>query len=175
MDCHLFTARGSEPHARRRGPGRHGPCDEGAAAVEFALVVPMLVMLVFGIITFGFAFAQLQSLNNASRQMARVGVVGQNTCGTMLSQASAADTIGLRYPLTVQVVRAGTSVCTLTVDSTGTATAGDTSAVACPSTTASTTSSLTVTTSAPVRIQVPLIGSWDRILTGKGVFQCEIT
>src|SRR4051812_50165187 len=49
---------------------------EGAAAVEFALVVSLLFVLLFGIMEFGLAFFQLQSLRSATREGARAAAVG---------------------------------------------------------------------------------------------------
>ena len=51
----------------------------GAAAVEFALVVPLMVMLLLGIITFGVAYTQSVALNNTAREGARFGASAQNT------------------------------------------------------------------------------------------------
>jgi len=50
--------------------------EEGAAAVEFALVAGLLFMLVFGMIEYGFAFFQMQTLRGATREGARVAAVG---------------------------------------------------------------------------------------------------
>jgi Flp pilus assembly protein TadG len=45
-----------------------------------AIVLPLLLMLVFGIAEFGIAFTQWQSLTNATREGARVGVVFRSPC-----------------------------------------------------------------------------------------------
>jgi Flp pilus assembly protein TadG len=50
--------------------------DHGAAAVEFALVLPILVLLVGGIIDFGFAFNAQVSLTHAAREGVRVEAIG---------------------------------------------------------------------------------------------------
>lgn len=47
----------------------------GVAAVEFALVLPMLLLIVFGIIEFGVALYDKAVITNASREGARAGVV----------------------------------------------------------------------------------------------------
>jgi Flp pilus assembly protein TadG len=48
---------------------------KGAAAVEFALVLPLLVVITFGIIEFGMLMYNQQVLTNASREGARAGIV----------------------------------------------------------------------------------------------------
>ena len=53
--------------------------EDGAAAVEFALIVGLLAMLVFGMMEYGLAFWQLQSLRAATREGARVAAVGGDT------------------------------------------------------------------------------------------------
>jgi Flp pilus assembly pilin Flp len=49
---------------------------EGAAAVEFALLLPLLVLLLFGMIEFGLAFNTRIQATNAAREAARQAVVG---------------------------------------------------------------------------------------------------
>jgi Flp pilus assembly protein TadG len=49
--------------------------EDGAAAVEFALIVGVLAMLLFGMLQFGVAFFQMQNLRAASREGARIGAV----------------------------------------------------------------------------------------------------
>jgi Flp pilus assembly protein TadG len=50
--------------------------DDGAAAVEFALIVGVLVMLIFGMLQFGLTFFELQSLRASAREGGRLGAVG---------------------------------------------------------------------------------------------------
>ncbi len=50
--------------------------DGGAAAVEFALVVPVLLLLVFGIIEYGLWFSDSLAARQGVREAARQGVVG---------------------------------------------------------------------------------------------------
>lgn len=70
--------------------------ERGAAAVEFALVVPILILILIGIVNFGFVLAQQISLNNAARQAARYAVVDGRTCGDIKTEGkSAAETVGM--------------------------------------------------------------------------------
>ena len=47
----------------------------GQSLVEFALIVPILVLLVMGIVEFGRIFMAQQAITNASREGARTGVL----------------------------------------------------------------------------------------------------
>jgi Flp pilus assembly protein TadG len=49
--------------------------EDGAAAVEFALIVGLLAILVFGLLEYGLAFWQVQNLRAATREGARVAAV----------------------------------------------------------------------------------------------------
>ena len=48
---------------------------EGASAVEFAIILPLLLILVFGIIEFSILFYDKAMITNASREGAREGIV----------------------------------------------------------------------------------------------------
>jgi hypothetical protein len=52
-----------------------GDADRGAAAVEFALVVPVLLMILFGIVDYGLFFNNSLSVKQGVREAARQGVV----------------------------------------------------------------------------------------------------
>ena len=47
----------------------------GASAVEFALILPILLLLVFGIIEMGFVLFDKAMITNASREGARAGIL----------------------------------------------------------------------------------------------------
>jgi Flp pilus assembly protein TadG len=59
----------AKTHRKPRG-------EEGAAAVEFAIVVTLLFTIIFGIMEFGLALFELQNLRSSAREGARVAAVG---------------------------------------------------------------------------------------------------
>ena len=50
---------------------------KGAAAVEFAIVIVLLLTLIFGMIEFGLAMFNQQVITNAAREGARAGIVAR--------------------------------------------------------------------------------------------------
>jgi Flp pilus assembly protein TadG len=72
MPSQGFKARG-----RRR--------QSGATAVEFALIVLPLFLMLFGIIQYGFYFWSMQAGSAAVRDAARQAAVGQLTCEDLLT------------------------------------------------------------------------------------------
>ncbi|GAB2984566.1 pilus assembly protein [Nocardioides montaniterrae] len=55
--------------------GRRGAEERGASAVEFALVVPFLLLIVFGILSFGMMLSFRQTLSQATAEGARAAAV----------------------------------------------------------------------------------------------------
>jgi Flp pilus assembly protein TadG len=54
---------------------RRASAETGAELIEFALVLPVLLVIVGGIIDFGFLFQRYEVLTNAAREGARVAVL----------------------------------------------------------------------------------------------------
>jgi hypothetical protein len=89
-----------------------GPRDRGAAAVEFALLLPVLLLLLFGIIDFGRAINAQITLTQAAREGARLAALGQSSSAVTSRAQAAADPLS---PVTVTVtsscpVNAGSGV-----------------------------------------------------------------
>ena len=61
----------------------------GAAVVELAVVLPLLLTLVFGIIEFGWLFMVRETLTNASREGCRVAVLQGSTDQNINNQVAA--------------------------------------------------------------------------------------
>lgn len=57
------------------GAGTRRPDQRGAAAVEFALLAPLLFLLLFGIISYGYMLSYRQGLSQGSAEAARAAAV----------------------------------------------------------------------------------------------------
>jgi Flp pilus assembly protein TadG len=64
------------PEGTRHRPWRRGQ-RRGAAMVEFAIVVPLLLLLVMGIMEFGMVMHDYLMLVHATREAARTAAIGQ--------------------------------------------------------------------------------------------------
>ncbi len=65
--------------------------DRGAAAVEFALVLPILIMLLLGVIEFGYAMFVQSTIAGAAREGARSLAITQSTSSAIQVAVSAAQ------------------------------------------------------------------------------------
>jgi Flp pilus assembly protein TadG len=75
-----------------RGRRGEGAGERGTAAVEFALVLPLLLMLVLGAIDWGWYFFIREVTINAAREGARVGSVNAVDAAGAMADAHAAAT-----------------------------------------------------------------------------------
>ncbi len=90
-----MNERASSPRPRPEGPSRHfrgarglARSERGTAVVEFALVAPLLFLLIFGIVDFGRALDYYNQLTQLSGQGARAAAVNRNPDGTALSNSN---------------------------------------------------------------------------------------
>lgn len=150
-------------------PLRRSRNDEGAAAVEFALVLPLLLLFLFGIITFGIVFAQNLALGNGARQAARLGAVEGNTCAEIWAEAQDnATSVGMTgADVDISVTRVGTGPALTGCDETSTVEPCDDSQPG---------QSLRVQVAFASPVMVPVAGLPDEIdLEGSGEFRCEFS
>jgi Flp pilus assembly protein TadG len=74
--------------------------DRGSVAVEFALVLPVLLLILFGIIDFGRALNAQIELTGAAREGARLAALGYPNAAVQARAAAAAPSLG-RITVTV--------------------------------------------------------------------------
>ena len=164
--------------ARHRStPIRRQRDERGASAVEFALVLPILLLVVFGVIAYGFVFAAQLNLNSSARDASRAGVVqplsGTGlTCLQIATQAkNSSSTIGLSPSKVTVVVSSptatGTPTCTVAPNGSS---SGSTTVKMCTGSTSG--GQLVVKISYPPKVPVPLI-PLPSTLYGTGSFSCE--
>ncbi len=88
------------PMIRRRGRGQ--------ALVEFALIVPLVLLLIFGIVDFGRAIFFYNAMSESSRQADRTAIVNQTATAVQNAAIAAAPAVPL--------VAANVTVCYKTPD-----------------------------------------------------------
>ncbi len=69
------SSRHAVPLAGRPRPGRRTDGSRGQSLVEFSLIVTPLMLLLLGIVQFGFIFNTYVTLTNAAREAARAGSI----------------------------------------------------------------------------------------------------
>jgi Flp pilus assembly protein TadG len=148
--------------------------------VEFALILPVFVLIITAVIDFGFIFAQQVALNNSARDAARLGVVADASgaakdCGYIIGKAREGSvTLGIGSTNTTVVGvtvtgpnttsnPCGVSAGTATPTNSGTPCTGATSG----------NNTLTVALNYTSVALVPFPGLNSKALTAQGVFQCE--
>lgn len=92
--------------------------DRGAAAVEFAIVVPVIIILIFGSIEFGLAVNARTQVQNAAREGVRVASLTANGDSTSTAQVqvaalNAVSNITGTKTVTVTCTTPGGATCTI--------------------------------------------------------------
>lgn len=87
----------------------------GQSTVEFALVLPILLLIVFGIIEFGLIFNAYVTVISSSREGARYGIVGDRNEAEIVQKVK--DTAGIldAGKLDVNVQNTGTEITVVVV------------------------------------------------------------
>lgn len=88
--------------------------DRGQSMVEFALILPIFILLMVGIFDFGRAIYAYNTINNAAREAARLGIVDQTVAQIQARAANQAVALGIAAgDVSVQFVEnAGGGACT---------------------------------------------------------------
>ncbi len=92
--------------------------EAGQSLVEFAMVVPLLLLVLFAIIDFGRIYQGHVSLTNAAREGARAGAVGESSATVQTRVATTASPLTPTVSVTIPS-KSGDSVV---VDATATVT-----------------------------------------------------
>lgn len=69
--------------------------EKGQSLVEFALIVPVLILLLLGIIDFGRIFHAYLTIDHAGREAARAASIGKNVAEIKSVAVNKASSIGL--------------------------------------------------------------------------------
>lgn len=85
--------------------------DRGAAAVEFALVLPLLLALTLGIIAFGHAFHIQSVLDNAARDAVRIYALQDSGNPAADARARAIESASTSIALTSGQIAVGPAGC----------------------------------------------------------------
>jgi len=117
--------------------------DSGASAIEFAIILPVLVMLIFGIVEFGIAFNNYLAITHAAREGARIAAVDLNNPGleSMIIERA--------YPVTPDSISVNTP---------------DGTEIGDP---------VVVTVTYGISITIPFVGSWDIPLNSRATMRLE--
>lgn len=129
--------------------------ERGAAAVEFALIAPLLFMLIFGITEFGLAWSQKEVFIQAAREGARFAAVGceDGSCGGSEVQDRVTDA-AVGYSIT-----GGTGAISVSPNACGPSTTNDT---------------VTVSWSQDFSINIPFVPPVTMSAPISAVFRCEV-
>jgi Flp pilus assembly protein TadG len=107
------------PRLRR---GRQRP-ETGAVAVEFALVVPLLLMVIFGMVSFGLSYNDDLSISNAAREGTRFGGAVDYSANPSSWSSSVRSRVQQTY-FNAGSTLADSQVCVQLIDSSGSVVSG---------------------------------------------------
>ena len=121
--------------------------ERGAAAVEMALVLPILVTLLFGMVTFGLMYNTQIALTGAAREGARYMAINNDSACVTGARQKVVNSAGTTPQLTCADVSVTPEVCAPGAD-------------------------VTVTATRAFTYNVPFVPAGTRLVTGKAVMKC---
>jgi TadE-like protein len=89
---------------RIRSRVEQGGSERGAVLVEAALVFPIFLLLLFGLIEFGFIFKDTQTLDNMTRAGVRVGAIAGNSTDPDADYQILTSVLGASFGITPKEV-----------------------------------------------------------------------
>jgi Flp pilus assembly protein TadG len=91
--------------------GTRSKRERGQATIEFALVVPIFLVMLFALFEFGRGLVEYTSISNAAREGARAGIVPGKTVTDITSAArNTTVTAGTLPAVTITAFRSGTAL-----------------------------------------------------------------
>lgn len=96
-----------DPGTKRGGAAARGWKRRAAVAVEMAVVLPLLLTILFGVIEFGWVYTVRQSLTNAAREGARTAALPESTETEIHARiAQYLQPLGLNSQVTIELTHA---------------------------------------------------------------------
>jgi len=88
----------------------------GIASLEFVMVLPILLLLLFGVLEYGWMLSKAAALNNAARDGARVGATADATAADITAAVAARMGDAGMNGYTLNITGGATTGSTLTVE-----------------------------------------------------------
>ena len=93
--------------------------ESGSELIELAIVLPILVLIVMGIVDFGFLFQRYEVVTNAAREGARLSVLGGSTGYELADVQSRVQSYlasgGLTGPSTIEMTNTSETIAGVTM------------------------------------------------------------
>ena len=158
--------------------------ERGASAVEFAIIGSLLLLILFGTITFGILFNRYQGLQSAAREGARVGALSATTRAQILSRVResvsviAGSSIAATCPANLNTLSTESGCIRVFAKSAPAAvpaevTPSSTSQTPCGAAYSGTDKSVVVDVFYRLRVDIPVWSSPQMTLSGGAEFKCE--
>lgn len=99
-----------------------GRSDRGASLIEFALLMPLLILLILGIVELGFLLGQFNEVRHGAHEGARLAAVndasaGANTCNAMSLDGNSTVNVDFTDSTNGEIGEQGSVTVTLNVSS----------------------------------------------------------